>query len=69
VIVIPTEGRGVWAGYERSADVRAVVRDALGIDVAAVVQRSEFPVDVRHQAKIDRAALAQWAESVLAGHR
>jgi hypothetical protein len=49
--------------------VRAVVRDALGIDVAAVVQRSEFPVDVRHQAKIDRAALAQWAESVLAGHR
>jgi acyl-CoA synthetase (AMP-forming)/AMP-acid ligase II/alpha-beta hydrolase superfamily lysophospholipase len=69
VIVIPSEGRGVWAGYERSAEVRAAVRDSLGLDVAAVLQRSEFPVDVRHQAKIDRAVLAQWAESVLAGHR
>ena len=68
VIVIPIDGRGVWAGYERSAEVRAAVRDSLGIDVAAVLQRSEFPVDVRHQAKIDRTALAGWAESVLAGH-
>ena len=44
------------------------VRDAARVGVAAVLRRSSFPVDIRHQAKIDRTALARWAARVLAGH-
>jgi hypothetical protein len=43
------------------------VRDAAGVDVAAVLVRRELPVDIRHRSKIDRAALAGWAGSTLAG--
>jgi len=68
VIVTPPVGTGAWAGFDRSREVRDTVCDALGIDVAAVLQRAEFPVDVRHRAKIDRVALAEWASHVLAGH-
>ncbi|MEM9703026.1 MAG: hypothetical protein AAF907_11355, partial [Planctomycetota bacterium] len=31
----------------------------------AVLFRSTLPTDVRHNTKIDRAALADWAETVL----
>jgi acyl-CoA synthetase (AMP-forming)/AMP-acid ligase II/pimeloyl-ACP methyl ester carboxylesterase len=73
VIVIPDDvtvrRSRPWAGAARSSQVRVLVHQALGLEVAAVLQRAEFPVDVRHQAKIDRTALAAWADAVLAGHR
>jgi acyl-CoA synthetase (AMP-forming)/AMP-acid ligase II/pimeloyl-ACP methyl ester carboxylesterase len=45
----------------------ADVRRAAGVDVAAVLVRRELPVDIRHRSKIDRAALADWAATTLAG--
>lgn len=45
----------------------AEVRDAADMDVAAVLVRRELPVDIRHRSKIDRAALADWAATKLAG--
>ncbi len=39
----------------------------VSVPVAAVLTRSSFPVDIRHNAKIDRTALAAWASRVLAG--
>lgn len=45
----------------------AAVRAAAGVQVAAVLTASTLPVDVRHNAKIDRTALACWATDVLSG--
>jgi acyl-coenzyme A synthetase/AMP-(fatty) acid ligase/pimeloyl-ACP methyl ester carboxylesterase len=39
----------------------AQVRAAAGVPVAAVLVRRGLPVDVRHNSKIDRAALSAWA--------
>jgi olefin beta-lactone synthetase len=47
----------------------AAVRAVAGVPVAAVLVARELPTDIRHQAKIDRARLAAWAERVLAGRR
>ena len=43
------------------------VREAAGTDLAAVLATSALPVDVRHQSKVDRAALARRAVRVLSG--
>ena len=43
------------------------VADATGADLAAVLVVDALPVDRRHNAKIDRTALAAWAERFLAG--
>lgn len=40
-----------------------------GVEVAAVLVIDRMPVDIRHQSKIDRSALARWAGDVLAGKR
>ena len=45
------------AGPELTAEVRRVAE----VPVAAVLVRSELPVDVRHNSKIDRAELSRWA--------
>ncbi len=45
------------------------VRSAAGPEVAAVLLRSTLPVDIRHNSKIDRAAVAAWASRELAGRR
>ncbi len=45
------------------------VRHAVTAPVAAVLSRKKLPVDIRHNAKIDRAALAAWATDVLDGRR
>ncbi|MCU0260645.1 MAG: hypothetical protein MUE78_06465 [Ilumatobacteraceae bacterium] len=47
----------------------APVRSAVDHPVAAVLQRPALPVDIRHNAKIDRTELAAWADRVLAGGR
>ncbi len=62
VIVIerPDESPGL-AGHELAAAVRAVVPGP----VAAVLVSREVPVDIRHNAKIDRTAVATWASDTL----
>ncbi|MFD1721832.1 alpha/beta fold hydrolase [Amnibacterium endophyticum] len=47
----------------------AAVRREVGRPVAAVLATPALPVDVRHNAKIDRARVAAWASRVLAGER
>jgi acyl-coenzyme A synthetase/AMP-(fatty) acid ligase len=43
------------------------VRAAVGTPVAAVLTVGALPVDIRHNAKIDRAAVSAWATAVLSG--
>jgi len=43
------------------------VRSVAGVPVAAVLERRELPVDIRHNSKVDRTELAAWAEKLLAG--
>ena len=62
VVVEPDTGRRLG-----SPELSERVRTAAGIDVAAVLSRPSLPVDIRHNSKIDRTALAQWAGAQLAG--
>lgn len=57
--------RGRVADLELTDAVRAVA----GVPVAAVLLAPRLPVDIRHNAKVDRAQVAAWAEAVLAGKR
>ena len=63
VIVVADHASDGLADLDLTADVRS----AAGVDVAAVLVRRALPVDIRHRSKIDRAALAGWAGSRLAG--
>ncbi len=45
------------------------VRDVVAHPVAAVITVHHLPVDIRHNTKIDRTAVAAWASAVLAGDR
>jgi hypothetical protein len=45
------------------------VRSVVAHPVAAVLTARSFPVDIRHNTKIDRAAVARWAGAVLSGAR
>jgi hypothetical protein len=45
------------------------VRDATGLDVAAVLTMRSLPVDVRHRSKVDRTRIAREASAFLAGER
>jgi acyl-coenzyme A synthetase/AMP-(fatty) acid ligase len=47
--------------------VRNAVADRTGLDVAAVFEVASLPVDRRHNSKIDRTRLADWAAGILAG--
>ena len=51
------------------AGLAAAVRAAAGVPVAAVLVTAALPVDIRHASKVDRQALARWAERVLAGSK
>jgi hypothetical protein len=59
------------AGDDGLADaaVAAAVRPAVDHPVAAVLQVSALPVDIRHNTKIDRTLVARWAGGVLSGQR
>ena len=51
-------------------DLRALAeRRALTRNIRAILFRRDFPVDIRHNAKIRRAHLAAWAERRLRGRR
>jgi hypothetical protein len=60
VIERPEESAGL-ASHELAAAVRAVIDPP----VAAVLVTREVPVDIRHNAKIDRTAVADWASETL----
>jgi hypothetical protein len=45
------------------------VRSAAGVEVAAVLVAGRLPVDIRHQSKVDRRAVARRADRALAGAR
>jgi len=69
VVVVERDGperREVVADDALAAAVRAAVAPS---PVAAVLVARRLPTDVRHNSKIDRAAVARWAEAVLAGRR
>jgi acyl-CoA synthetase (AMP-forming)/AMP-acid ligase II len=63
VIVVTQRRRDGLADLE----LTTAVREAAGVPVAAVLERHELPVDIRHNSKIDRSALARWADEILAG--
>lgn len=67
-LVVVLEEPGCVAG-PADAGVAERVRAAVGPAVAAVLAVPKLPVDIRHNAKIDRAAVAAWAAEVLAGRR
>ncbi len=51
------------------AELTALVRQAVSEPVASVLTVPRLPVDIRHNAKIDRTAVASWAADLLAGRR
>ncbi|MEJ3404154.1 alpha/beta fold hydrolase [Rathayibacter sp. YIM 133350] len=51
------------------ASLAAAVRAASSRPLAAVLTVGVLPTDIRHNSKIDRTALAAWADSVLRGKR
>lgn len=63
VIVIESDAPSGLA----SDEVAAAVRRSVSHPVAAVLVTNELPVDIRHNAKIDRAAVAVWAAGLLSG--
>jgi acyl-CoA synthetase (AMP-forming)/AMP-acid ligase II/pimeloyl-ACP methyl ester carboxylesterase len=71
-LVVVIEQAGVSDGpadAETAERVRQVVTDRLGPPVASVLAVSALPVDIRHNAKIDRTKVAGWATDLLAGRR
>ena len=48
-------------------DLTDAVRAAVDVPVAAVLVVPDLPVDVRHNSKVDRTAVAVLAERALAG--
>ncbi|WP_029629396.1 alpha/beta fold hydrolase [Yaniella halotolerans] len=66
VAVIEPHDQSIKPGLAPTAltdDVRA----ATDVDLAAVLVTHKVPVDIRHNSKINRPLLAQWATDVLAG--
>lgn len=62
VLVVVIEG-GSDGLADRALATR--VRSIVDEPVAAVLRKKSLPVDIRHNAKIDRTALARWAGSLL----
>lgn len=70
VAVCETEPASKTVGPARpalAARVRDAVAAATGLDVAAVLVVKAHPTDVRHNSKIDRTLLAEWAQNALGG--
>ena len=69
VAVLDAEGTALSPGLaplDLTARLRALVAET-GQDLAAVLVAPSFPTDIRHNSKIDRSRLAEWAETVLTG--
>lgn len=57
------------ASQEKHEQIRQAVREATGADVVATFETQTLPTDIRHNSKIDRAALSDWADATLAGRK
>jgi olefin beta-lactone synthetase len=68
VVVVSTDPTAPNAGLGPRT-LAAAVRRVVEVPVAAVLVAPSLPVDIRHNSKIDRARLADWAGRVLAGER
>lgn len=68
-VVVPRARLPRWRSPVADLDLIDAVHAALDVPVAAVLLRRDLPVDIRHQSKVDRAALSSWATTVLAGRR
>lgn len=63
-------GRSQWKSPKvplADPELTASVRACTDRPVAAVLLRESMPVDIRHQSKIDRTELAEWADGLLSG--
>lgn len=73
VIVVETDPtvdqRATTRASLASPGLTRAVRRALDHPVAAVLRVPQLPTDVRHNTKIDRSALAAWAQRFLSGER
>ena len=70
VVVVATPVDQIRRPDLASAALADRVRRVAGpVDVAAVLLTPSLPVDKRHNSKIDRTRIAQWAETVLSGGR
>ncbi|WP_309132782.1 alpha/beta fold hydrolase [Brevibacterium sp.] len=70
VAVLDAEGTELKAGLaplDLTARLRAQVAAIDGHDLSAVLVAPNFPTDIRHNSKIDRSRLADWADHVLTG--
>jgi cis-3-alkyl-4-acyloxetan-2-one decarboxylase / olefin beta-lactone synthetase len=65
-IVVPRQRRRRH-GSVADVELTDAVRSTVDVPVAAVLVTGKLPVDIRHASKVDRTALARWAEKVLAG--
>jgi olefin beta-lactone synthetase len=68
VVVVSTDPTAPNGGLAPRT-LTAAVRRVVDVPVAAVLVAPSLPVDIRHNSKIDRARLADWAAQVLAGGR
>lgn len=69
IVLLDEPGSSPLVDPGMTHELRAAVQDELGVHMAAVLQRTSFPTDIRHNAKIDRTELAGWADRILAGRR
>ncbi|CAB5012904.1 unannotated protein [freshwater metagenome] len=69
LIIVITSLENIAHGLLDFDRVQLVREQVPEFEIAAVLVRNELPVDIRHNSKIDRAELSNWADSVLAGHR
>lgn len=70
VVIAETSDAGrrpCQSSLDRIDRIRAAVAEATGLDVAACLEVPSLPVDRRHNSKIDRTHLADWATGVLEG--
>lgn len=68
VLLSPGPALGL-ADVDLTSRVREAVREATGLEVAAVLTMRSLPVDVRHRSKVDRIRIAREAADYLAGER
>ncbi len=69
VVETGSSRRPVLATGETASRVRRAVSDSTGVRTAAVFTVTALPVDIRHNAKIDRAAVADTVGDLLSGGR
>ncbi|WP_255248519.1 alpha/beta fold hydrolase [Glutamicibacter sp. BW80] len=65
---VPPARRAAPAPVAFAHAVRTAV-ERTGLEISAVLVVPDLPTDIRHNSKIDRAALAGWAATTLAGGR